>query len=125
MNGTSSALPTTGGVILAGGRSTRMGASKALLRIRPQDPTLIELVAARLKEAGLWPPLLVTNTPDEYAFLGLPTVSDEVPGAGPLGGILTGLIRSPGERIFVVGCDMPLLNPSLIKYMAQLTDTTD
>src|SRR5204863_3276891 len=40
-------------------------------------------------------------------------------------GILTALVHSPHERVFVVGCDMPLLNPSLVRYMAQVPDTAD
>src|SRR5205814_447315 len=105
------------GVVLAGGRSRRMGADKALLRARAGGPALIEVVVGRLREAGLGSVLVVTNSPEEYAFLGLPAVADEVPGAGPLGGILTGLVYSPFERVFVVGCDMPLLRPALIKYL--------
>src|SRR6266511_914784 len=85
--------PIQGAAILAGGRSTRMGTNKALLRIEPGGPTLIELVVARLIEAGIPPTLLVTSPatlmPDEYAFLGLPTAPDDIPGAGALGGILT------------------------------------
>lgn len=99
-----------------------MGGNKALLRVRPGGPTLIETVAARLAEAGLGPSLVVTNTPEEYTFLSLPMVSDEVPGAGPLGGILAGLAHSSTERVFVAGCDMPLLSPPLIRYMVSLPD---
>jgi molybdenum cofactor guanylyltransferase len=102
-----------------------MGANKALLRGRLGGPTLIEVVAGRLREAGLGPALVVTNAPGEYGFLGLEMVPDEVPGAGPLGGILTGLVHSPLERVFMVGCDMPLLSPGLIKYMVSLRDQVD
>src|SRR5947209_17482506 len=110
------------GIILAGGRTDRRGANKALWRVQPGSPTLIETVADRLAEAGLGPALVITNTPEEYGFLGLPMVPDEVPGAGPLGGILTGLVHSPVDRIFVVGCDMPFLSPPLIGHMLSLPD---
>ena len=69
--------------------------------------------------------LLVTNTPQEYSFLGLDIAPDEVQGAGPLGGILTGLVHSPYSRALFVACDMPLLNPALIGYLAALPDTGD
>lgn len=114
-----------GAAILAGGHSKRMGANKALLRAYPGGPTLIETVAARLAEAGLAPTLLVTNTPEEYAFLGLPFSRDEVPGAGALGGILTALVHSTYPYNLVVACDMPLLNPDLLRYMAALAGSGD
>ncbi len=120
---------TTGAAVLAGGLSKRMGANKALLRLEsggPTLPTLIEMVVARLKEAGFGDGLLlVANTPGELGFLGLTTVADELPGAGPLGGILTALVHSPHPRVLVVACDMPLLNPALLRYMAQLPDSSD
>ncbi len=102
-----------------------MGANKALLRAYPGGPTLIETVAARLAEAGLAPTLLVTNTPEEYAFLGLPFSRDEVPGAGTLGGILTALVHSTYPHNLVVACDMPSLNPDLLRYMAELAGSSD
>jgi molybdopterin-guanine dinucleotide biosynthesis protein A len=83
---------------------------------------MIETVVARLREAGLAPDLLVTNTPAAFAFLDLPMQPDEKPGAGPLGGIYTALVRLPCERALVVGCDMPLLSPGLLRYMAGLPD---
>ena len=115
----------TGAIILAGGRSTRMGTNKALLRLSPGGDTVIERVVSRLGEAGLAPDLLITNTPLEYAFLGLPMVPDDVPGAGPLGGILTALNHSTCERVLVVACDMPMLNPMLLRYMASLPNDYD
>ena len=115
----------TGAIILAGGRSTRMGTNKALLRLSPGVHTVIERVVSRLGEAGLAPDLLITNTPREYAFLGVPMVPDDVPGAGPMGGILTALNHSPCERVLVVACDMPMLNPLLLRYMASLPGNYD
>ncbi|MGH2470440.1 MAG: molybdenum cofactor guanylyltransferase, partial [Chloroflexota bacterium] len=58
------------GVVLAGGRSSRMGTNKALLRFE-DGHTVIERIVAALRPlcADL---LLVTNTPRDYAFLQLP-----------------------------------------------------
>ena len=110
----------TAAVILAGGGSTRMGTNKALLRMQPGAPTIIEQVATRLSEAGLPPTLLVTNTPADYAFLGIASVPDDIAGAGALGGILTAITHSGHARCLVVGCDMPSLNPQLLRYMAAI-----
>jgi molybdopterin-guanine dinucleotide biosynthesis protein A len=114
-----------GVAVLAGGGSARMGTNKALLRAYPGGPTMIETVVARLSEAGLTPHLLVTNTPATFAFLGLPMQPDAIPGAGPLGGIYTALDHLAYDRVLVVGCDMPLLNPGLLRYMAGLPADAD
>lgn len=107
-----------GAAILAGGASRRMGQNKALLRRSPDGSSLIEIVVSRLSGAGFPSPMLVTNSPEEYAFLGLETLPDDDPGSGPIGGILTALRHSPYERVLVVGCDMPFLNADLLGYMA-------
>lgn len=114
-----------GVAILAGGQSTRMGTNKALLRSHPGAPTIIEQVLARLRGAGAEPDLIVTNTPHEYGFLGIPMRPDDLPGAGPMGGILTALQHSPHDHTFVVACDMPLLSPDLLRHMLSLPPEYD
>lgn len=57
--------------------------------------------------------LIVTNTPDLYASLGLDLVPDVFPGRGSLGGIYSGLRAARGEAIFTVACDMPFLAPEV------------
>ncbi|MFQ5831021.1 MAG: molybdenum cofactor guanylyltransferase, partial [Candidatus Methylomirabilia bacterium] len=80
---------TVTGVIQAGGKSTRMGGvPKALMYLG--RGRLIERVVDVLG-AVLSDLLVVTNTPDLYAFLGLPMVPDVFPDHGSLGGIYSGL----------------------------------
>jgi len=110
------------GVILAGGRNRRMGRNKALLPVG--DRTLVEVIAARLREAGLDPLLLVANTPEAYAHLGLPVVPDALPSGHPLVGVYSGVLHADGPA-FVCACDMPLLNPTLIHALAALADGVD
>ncbi len=105
-----------GSIILAGGQSRRMGRNKALLRLEAGGPTLIERAVGAV--SGFGPVLLVTNTPDEYAFLGLPMALDAVGGQGPLAGLLAGLTASSAAHNFVLACDMPQLQPALLRYMA-------
>jgi molybdopterin-guanine dinucleotide biosynthesis protein A len=102
-------------VILAGGQSRRMGRNKALLRLAADRPTLIEEVVATV--APLGPILLVTNTPDTYAFLDLPMVPDARPGAGALGGLYSGLAAASAPFNLVVACDMPFLQPALLRAL--------
>ena len=106
----------TGAIIMAGGKSSRMGTNKALLRLIPGGPTLIERVAAAARLVGTL--LVVTNTPEEYALLGLRMVPDAVKGAGPLAGLFSGLQASQHDYNLVLACDMPRLNPDLLAFMA-------
>jgi len=110
------------GVVLAGGRSRRMGRDKALLPIG--GATLIELVVARLREVCGERLLLVTNTPEAYRQLGVQIVPDALPPGQSLVGIYTGL-RHAGEPAFVCACDMPFLSPPLIRHMAALAEGAD
>jgi molybdopterin-guanine dinucleotide biosynthesis protein A len=111
-------LPRASGVLLAGGKSSRMGTNKALLRFASGE-TVIERIAARLRPlcAEL---LLVTNTPDEYAFLGLPMHADAYPGASSLGGIATGLLHAACDRAAVLSCDLPLVSAELLGHLLAL-----
>ncbi len=102
------------GIVLAGGKSRRLGINKSLLEIG--DKKLIQRVVDVLADifSDL---LLVTNTPEDYEFVGLPMVGDAIPGTGALGGIYSGLKASSSERSFFVACDMPFLNGDLIRHM--------
>lgn len=104
------------GIILAGGKSSRMGVNKALLPLNGNP--IIEHIASLLK--SLFPSvILITNKPEDYLFLGLETFLDIYPGRGPLAGIHSGLIHSKTERNFVISCDVPLINEELIEYIVK------
>lgn len=110
-------------VILAGGKSSRMGRNKSFITLG--DKKLIDIIAEKVAALFSLPPLLVTNTPDEYAYLGLPTISDLYRDMGPLGGIHAALSHSKAPRIFVFGCDMPFVSAELILRMAALAPGFD
>jgi len=104
------------GVIQAGGQSTRMGGrAKALLELGGRR--IIERVLAALAPA-VDDVLVVTNTPELYAFLDLPMVADVYPDHGSLGGIYSGLEAAPGHAALTVACDMPFLHPGVVKLVA-------
>jgi molybdopterin-guanine dinucleotide biosynthesis protein A len=105
------------GVILAGGKSRRYGENKALVAV--EGVPLIERVADVLGSL-FHRVVLVTNSPDEYKHLHLPMFEDLVKDLGPLGGILTGLSVITEEAGFLVACDMPFLNPALIRYIIRI-----
>jgi len=103
------------GVIQAGGKSTRMGGDpKALMELggRPIVARVLDIVRQVTERV-----LLVTNTPDLYAFLGLPMVPDVFPEGGSLGGIYSGLRAAPGDAAFTVACDMPFLSEPVARLV--------
>jgi molybdopterin-guanine dinucleotide biosynthesis protein A len=61
--------------------------------------------------------LVVTNTPEHYAFLGLPMVADVFPDHGSLGGIYSGLKAATGAAAFTVACDMPFLRAEVARVV--------
>ena len=82
------------GVVQAGGKSTRMGgAPKALMDLGGRR--IVERVVAAIAPV-VDDVLVVTNTPELYAFLGLPMVGDVFPDHGSLGGIYSGLSAASG-----------------------------
>ena len=110
------------GVILAGGTSRRMGQNKALVQLG--DDSLIGHVIRRTRPVTD-ELLLITNTPDEYAHLGLPMYGDIVPDAGALGGVYTGLMSASYDTVLCVACDSPFLVPKLLTYLISVLDAYD
>lgn len=102
------------GVILAGGKSSRMGTNKALLKLGNQ--TIIERIAELMKSI-FEEVILITNSPEEYNFLNIPIFEDIYKWKGPLAGIHSALVHSTTEKIFVLSCDVPLMGREMIEYI--------
>ena len=110
----------TAGIILAGGRSTRMGRDKALLPL-PDDANttfvehLASLLAAKCSEV-----VLVVRSDEQaalYKYLGTPIVTDEMPDVGPLMGLYTGLHAIHTSHALVIAVDMPFVQPEMIAFL--------
>jgi molybdopterin-guanine dinucleotide biosynthesis protein A len=111
------------GVVQAGGRSTRMGGRpKALLELggRRIIDRVVDVVRAVTDDL-----LIVTNTPELYASLGVPMVPDVFPDHGSLGGIYSGLRAAPGHAAFTVACDMPFLMPEVARLVVDRASLAD
>jgi|TARA_B100001964_G_scaffold193205_1_gene216314 molybdopterin-guanine dinucleotide biosynthesis protein A len=109
-------------VILVGGKSSRMGTNKAFLELKGK--TFIELQIELLRE--MFDEIFISaNTSSEYEYLNLPIFKDVYPGKGPLGGIYTSLINSSSLHTFMLACDMPFVEPELIKHLKDLTKEYD
>ena len=102
------------GIILSGGKSSRMGENKSLLKIG--NKTIIERIVELMKDI-FSENIIITNTPDEYKFLQLPLYEDIYKWKGPLAGIHSGLTYSKTEKNFVISCDTPLMTKEMIQYI--------
>jgi|YelNatPaOPRAMG01_1025707.scaffolds.fasta_scaffold00153_31 molybdopterin-guanine dinucleotide biosynthesis protein A len=102
------------GIILSGGKSSRMGENKSLMKIKGK--TIIEHVKL-LMQSLFNEVILITNDQQEYEFLGLKMFSDIFLRMGPLAGIHSGLFNSLTQKNFIISCDIPLMTPEMIKYL--------
>jgi len=103
------------GAMLAGGRASRMGGRDKAFAAVGGEPIAVRTL--RLF-AQLFPQtLVVTNNSERFRGLGAETVADEFPGCGPLAGIHAALQASRYPHVFVVACDMPGLDPDVIRFL--------
>ena len=114
------------GVILAGGKSTRFGADKASARLGGRP--LLQWAVTALGEAC--DEIIVVAAPGQAlpavdSTVPLLTVVDRVPGAGPLGGLVTGLAAAANDACFATSCDAPLLRPALVRLLATMAGGID
>ncbi len=104
--------------ILAGGKSSRfLSGDKAFARWK--DKTIIETEINILRNI-FEHVFIVSNHLETYKKLGLQVVPDIYPFKGPLAGLHSALVNSRYDRVFIVGCDMPLLNKELICWMKNI-----
>ncbi|HMU44318.1 MAG TPA: molybdenum cofactor guanylyltransferase [Ignavibacteriaceae bacterium] len=104
------------GIILAGGKSSRMGTNKSFLKIGNQ--TIIERIVDLMKSI-FSEVIIITNSTEEYKFLNLPLFEDIYKWKGPLAGIHSALAHSQTEKIFVLSCDVPLMSKEMIEYIVE------
>ena len=102
------------GILLSGGKSTRMGTNKSFLKFNGKY--IIEHVHEKLKLL-FKKVIIITNTPEDYYFLGSEIYKDIYKDKGPLGGIHSGLVHSTTEKNFIISCDMPLVSTELMKFI--------
>jgi len=121
-------LGSTGvsGIILAGGRSNRLGRNKALEQVGRQP--IISLVLETMTKLFSENIVVVADVLQGRI---LPiqgkakVIQDSHPGKGSLGGVYTGLAACTNPWGMVVACDMPFLNVDLISHMVSLRQEHD
>ncbi len=110
------------GVVLAGGRSTRLGRDKALLELegRPLITCTLDVLARLTDDL-----IIVTSLASHLFPRSARVVADRYVDAGVLAGVHAGLLAARGELALVVACDMPFLNLDLLRYIISLARDAD
>ena len=106
------------GLVLTGGKSTRMNRDKALLEYhgRTQAEHCYELLSKYCAE------VFISNRQDQKMARGqrhLPQIHDVFKDFGPLGGILTALQKKPATAWLVLACDLPFIDDETIENLIQ------
>jgi len=110
-------LPLFGtAAILAGGKSSRMGFDKQLLM--EDDRRILETVIEILKQE-FSDILIVTAKPQLYDGMGVRLCSDAYPGRGPLAGVHAALRNTRSQYVYLLACDMPVVNLPFIRHMKE------
>jgi molybdopterin-guanine dinucleotide biosynthesis protein A len=112
------------GIVLAGGRSVRMGEDKANLKLSNQ--TLLSRVVQTV--SLVCPEVIIAGGEQRLADGFGPDVrwvADPSGSAGPLAGVTAGLQAARHDACLVVACDMPFLNPALLSHLVHRLETFD
>jgi len=91
--------------LLAGGKSSRMGKDKGLIKLA--DKPMAKYAIETLEHMGLTPTIVSNN--EAYASLGYPLIKDIVPDKGPMGGLHTAMEDNQATYVFLVSCDLPFV----------------
>lgn len=101
------------GIILAGGKSSRMGSDKGFLELNGISFTqhIIETLKTLVDN------IIIVSDAKDYDAFGYKRVEDRIKNAGPLAGVYSGLSHSKTDKNIIVSCDVPLINESLLKLL--------
>ena len=103
-------------LVLLGGKSSRMGEEKGLIQYH--EKTQVKHLVVLLEELGMEVFLSVREEQKEnYLFLDRPFVTDQIQGAGPLGGIASAMRSFPQTAFLVVACDLPNLQKEQLEFL--------
>lgn len=101
------------GIILAGGKSSRMGTDKGLINLcgRPLISYAAKVLSALCTE------IIISSSSDSYKGFDFRVIADELTEIGPMGGIYSALRQSKTERNLVLSCDMPFVSKELLSFI--------
>ncbi len=107
--------PILNGLVLAGGKSQRMGQDKGLISYhgQPQREYVADLLASFCKETFI----SFRQGQAKNSILKYPIIEDRFQGLGPFGAIASAFLHQPNHAWLVVACDLPLLDEFTLKYL--------
>ena len=113
-------------IILAGGKSSRIGLNKSKDQMKLAGRPLIDWVISKLTSLDNLTEenIIIVGPKDKYPKHKR-GIEDVFPQRGPLGGVFSGLKASTSQYNLVVGCDMPFLKIELLQYMRENIDSND
>jgi len=105
-------------IILAGGKSSRMGQDKGLMFLdeKPMVQYIIDTVKPLVQE------IIISSNNKEYEQFGYPVFQDLIKSKGPLAGIYTGLNHSKSDKNIVISCDVPYVSKELINLLIEQSE---
>lgn len=106
------------GIILAGGKSSRMGADKGFLMLNNKPFVQYSIDALKPLVSEI---IIVSDDPD-YDIFGLKRITDDIKDAGPVSGIYSGLEASKTELSLVLSCDIPLITSEVLQKLINAID---
>jgi molybdopterin-guanine dinucleotide biosynthesis protein A len=109
------------GIILAGGKSSRMGKEKGLVSF--QGDFMISHVIRNIRP--ICNEIIICANDTGYNFLGYPVIPDEIRGSGPAGGILSGLKKSKNNKSLIISCDLPHASTSFLREIYSRAEEYD
>jgi len=109
-------------VVLSGGKSSRMGTNKSLLKLdeKPVISHIIEEMQTLTDDV-----FIITNDPQIYTFTGLSMFSDRYKGKGPLAGLESAFYHIPSDVFLIAACDMPFIHHRVYTYLLKYLDDYD
>ena len=108
------------GIILAGGKSSRMGTDKGFLMLNDKSFVQYSIDALKPLVSEI---IIVSDNPD-YNVFGYERIADAIKDAGPVSGICSGLQASKTEYNLVLSCDIPLITTEVLKQLVDAIDDT-
>ena len=103
------------GIILAGGKSSRIGSDKGFLTLN--DSTFMTHIIKAIKP--LVNNIIIVSNNSDYDIFNLKRAEDIIEDAGPLAGLYSGLYESETEYNLVLSCDVPLINSSVLNKLIE------
>ncbi|WP_372937285.1 molybdenum cofactor guanylyltransferase [Seonamhaeicola sp.] len=108
------------GIILAGGKSSRMGSDKGFIKLNDKRFVLYSIEALK----PLISEILIVSDNENYDTFGYKRIEDIIKNSGPVAGIYSGLKASKTEYNLILSCDIPLIKTHILNKLIDAIDNT-